>query len=62
MTYRVDRIAVDQDTVQEKLETFLNQMEGTLEAVVPFAVPKLQGMGAACRVAFLLIVERLGSS
>jgi hypothetical protein len=47
MTYRVHRIAVDENTAQEKLEQFLNQMEGELTTVVPYPVPKFQGMGAA---------------
>ena len=62
MPYRVHRLAVDEDTAQEKLESFLNQMEGELSAVVPYPVPKLQGMGAASRVKFLLIVKRIGDS
>ena len=60
MTYRVHRIAVDENTAQEKLEQFLNQMEGELSTVVPYPVPKLQGMGAASKVKFLLVVEKIG--
>jgi hypothetical protein len=56
--YRVHRLAVDEDTAQEKLESFLNQMEGELSAVIPYPVPKFQGMGAASKVKFLLVVER----
>ena len=59
MTYRVHRLAVDENTAQEKLEQFLNQMEGELASVIPYPVPKLQGMGAASKIKFLLIVEKI---
>lgn len=58
MPYRVHRLSVDEDTAQEKLEQFLNQMEGELSAVIPYPVPRLQGMGAASKVKFLLIIEK----
>jgi len=35
MAYRVHRIAVDENTAQEKLEQFLKQMEGELSTVIP---------------------------
>ena len=40
MTYRVHRIAVDENTAQEKLEQFLNQMKGELLTVIPYPIPK----------------------
>jgi len=58
VSYRVHHLAVGEDTAQEKLESFLNQMEGELSAVIPYPVPKFQGMGAASKVKFLLVVER----
>ena len=61
MTYRVHRLAVDEDTAQEKLEQFLNQMKGELSAVMPYQVPKFQGMGTASKIKFLLIVEKIES-
>jgi len=57
MAYRVHRLAVDEETAQEKLQHFLNQMEGELSAVIPYPAPKFQGMGAASKVKFLLVVE-----
>ena len=62
MSYRVHRLAVDEETVQEKLEQFLNQMQGELSAVMPYPVPKFQGMGAASKVKFVLVVERIANS
>ncbi len=58
MKYRVHRLEVQEDTAQEKLERFLNQLEGEVLAIVPYVTPKFQGMGATCRVDFLLIVEK----
>ena len=62
MPYRVHRLAVDEETAQEKLEQFLNQMEGELTAVIPYPVPKFQGMGATSKVKFLLVVEKISNS
>jgi len=56
--YRVHRLEVKQDTAQEKLEHFLNQLEGEVLAIVPYVSPTFQGMGATSKVIFLLIVEK----
>ena len=58
MKYRVHRLEVKQDTAQEKLEHFLNQLEGEVLAIVPYVSPTFQGMGATSKVIFLLIVEK----
>ena len=58
MKYRVHRLEVKEDTAQEKLERFLNQLEGDILEIVPYVTPKFQGMGATSRVSFLLIVEK----
>ena len=59
MKYRVHRLEVGKDTVQEKLEQFLNHLEGEVLAIVPYASPTFQGMGATSKVDFLLIVEKV---
>jgi hypothetical protein len=59
MKYRVHQLKVKKDTAQEKLEHFLNQLDGEVISVVPYAVPKFQGMGAAAKVDYLLIVEKV---
>jgi hypothetical protein len=59
MKYRVHQIEVKKDTAQEKLERFLNQLEGEVLSVVPFVTPTFKGMGATAQVEFLLIVERV---
>ena len=58
MKCRVHRLEVKKDTAQEKLERFLNQLEGEVLAIVPYVTPTLQGMGATSKVDFLLIVEK----
>ena len=59
MKYRVHRLEVARDTAQEKLEHFLNQLEGEVLAVVPYVIPTFQGMGGTAKVEFLLIAERI---
>ena len=58
MQYRVHRLEVKESTAQDKLERFLNQLEGEVLAIVPFVTPKFQAMGATSKVSFLLIVEK----
>ena len=59
MKYRVHRLEVKEDTAQEKLERFLNQLEGEVLAIIPHITPTFQGMGATAKVSFLLIVEKV---
>ena len=58
MKYKVHRLEVKEDNAQEKLEHFLNRLEGEVLSVFPFITPSFQGMGAASKVDYLLIVER----
>jgi len=41
---------------------FVNQMEGELSSVIPYPVPRLQGIGATSKVKFLLIVEKIAAT
>ena len=59
MKYRVHRLKVKQDSAQEKLEQFLNQLEGEILTIVPYVSPVFQFMGATAKVNFLLIVEKI---
>ena len=59
MKYRVHRLKVEKNTVQEELEQFLNQLQGKVLAVLPYVTPTFQGMGATAKVDFLLIVEQV---
>lgn len=59
MKYRVHRLEAKKDVAQEKLEYFLNQLEGQVLAVIPYVSPTFQLMGATSKVDFLLIVEQV---
>lgn len=60
MKYRVHQLEVTRDTAQEKLQSFLNQLEGEVLSVVPYVSPTFQLMGATSKVHFLLVVEKTG--
>jgi hypothetical protein len=57
--YRVHRLEVKEKNAQDRLEEFLNRLEGDVVAVIPFTTPSFQGMGATTKVRFLLVIERL---
>jgi len=59
MKYKVHRLEIKKDSAQEKLEQFLNQLEGEVLTIVPYVSPVFQGMGATSKVDFLLIVEKI---
>jgi rhamnose utilization protein RhaD (predicted bifunctional aldolase and dehydrogenase) len=59
MKYKVHRLQVKKETAQEKLEEFLNELNGEVLAVVPYVAPTFQLMGATAKVDFLLIVEKV---
>jgi hypothetical protein len=59
MKYRVHRLEVEKDSVQEKLELFLNRLDGEILSIVPYVSPTFQGMGATAKVDFLLVVEKV---
>jgi hypothetical protein len=59
MKYRVHRIEVKSDNMQDKLEQFLNKLDGEVLAVLPNVKPTFQLMGATSKVDFLLIVEKI---
>ncbi|MFN2303654.1 MAG: hypothetical protein ACK2TV_07965 [Anaerolineales bacterium] len=60
MKYRVHQLEVKRDTAQEKLQSFLNQLDGEVLAIVPYISPTFQLMGATSKVDFLLIIEKSG--
>lgn len=59
MKYRVHKLETKKEVAQEKLEYFLNQLEGPVLAVIPYVAPTFQLMGATSKVDFLLIVEQI---
>ena len=59
MKYRVNRIDVKTDNMQEKLENFINNMEGDLISVIPNVTPTFLMIGGAARIDYILVVEKL---
>ena len=59
MKYRVHRIDVNRDNMQEKLENFINKMDGELISAIPDVRPTFQGMGATAKIDFILVIEKL---
>jgi hypothetical protein len=59
MKYKVHRFDLKMDTDKDRLEQFLNSLEGEIVSIVPNVKPTLKGMGATATVDFLLIVEKL---
>lgn len=60
MKYKVHRIDVKSDNMQDMLENFLNKLDGEILAVIPNVKPTFQLMGATAKIDFLLIVEKIG--
>ena len=58
MKYRVHRIEVKSDNMQEKLEQFINKLDGEVISIIPDIRPTFQLMGATAKIDFLLIVEK----
>jgi|OM-RGC.v1.033519985 hypothetical protein len=58
MKYRVHRIEVKSRNMQEKLESFLNKLDGEVVSIIPNVRPTFQLMGATAKIDSLLIVEK----
>lgn len=59
MKYKVHRIDVNRNNMQQILENYINNLHGEVISVLPDVRPTFQLMGATSKVDFLLIVERL---
>ena len=58
MKYRVHRIDVKSDNMQERLGGFINNLQGEVISIVPNVKPIFMPMGTA-RVDFLLVIEKI---
>jgi hypothetical protein len=56
MKYRVHRIEVKKDNMQEKLEQFLNKLDGDVISVIPNVTQYFLMYGA--KIDYILIVEK----
>lgn len=59
MKYRVHRFEIRMSQDQERLEEFLNGLEGELVTIIPNVRPHFTMGGMGARVSFLYIVEKL---
>jgi len=59
MKYRVHRFDIKMYTDQQRLEQFLNNLEGEVVSIIPNVKPTFQLMGATAKIDFLFIVEKL---
>mgnify|MGYP001456931799 CR=1 FL=1 len=59
MKYRVHKLEVRRETMQEVLEQYLNNLKGEIISIIPNVKPVFRGMGATAKADFLLIVEKL---
>ena len=62
MKYKVHRFDLKMDKDKDKLEQYLNNLEGEVISIFPNVKPSFQGMGATAKVDFLYIVEKLSDS
>jgi hypothetical protein len=57
MKYRVHRVEVNKDNMQEKLDQLLNKLDGDVVAVMPNVRPYFLCYGG--KVDFVMVVEKL---
>lgn len=58
MKYKVHRLDVKSKNMQEKLEHFLNTLDGEIISIIPNVKPTFQLMGATAKVDYLMVVEK----
>ena len=58
MKYKVHRIEVKNENMQEKLEQYLNKLGGEVVSIIPNVRPTFQLMGATAKIDYILIVEK----
>lgn len=59
MNYKVHRLEVNSKNMQEKLQQFLNKVNGDVVSVFPNVRPTFQLMGATSKIDSLIIVEKV---
>ncbi len=58
MSYKVHRLEVKSDNMQEKLERFLNNLSGEIISIIPNVKPTMMFFGGSAKIDYLLIVEK----
>jgi len=59
MRYRVHRFEIDMTRDQNKLEQFLNNLDGEVVSIIPNVRPKFTPGGMGAKVNLLFIVEKI---
>lgn len=59
MNYKVHRLEVNSKNMQEKLQQFLNKVNGEVVSVFPNVRPTFKLMGATSKIDSLIIVEKV---
>ena len=61
MKYRVHRLDVNSDNMQEKLEQFLNKVDGEIISIIPnhAKTSLFQIYGFTSKIDFVLIIEKV---
>jgi hypothetical protein len=59
MKYKVHRFDIKMSEDQQRLEQFLNNLEGEVVSIIPNVKPTFQLMGATAKIDFIYIVEKL---
>ncbi len=57
--YKIHHFDLRMTKDQDKLELFLNSLDGEVVAIIPNVQPTFRPMGATAKVNFLLIVEKI---
>ena len=59
MSYRVHRFDIEMTKDQNRLEQFLNNLDGEVVSIIPSVDPKFTAGRMGAKVNFLLIVEKI---
>lgn len=59
MRYRVHRFEICMEKDQEKLEQYLNGIEGEVVSIIPNVHPTFRPMGATAKVDFLYVIVKV---
>ena len=59
MIYDINRLDINMQKDQDKLNQFLNSLKGEVVAIIPNVKPTFQPMGATAKIDFLFIIEKL---
>jgi len=57
--YKIHHFELKMTKDKDKLELFLNSLDGEVVAIIPNVQPKFLPMGATAVVDFLLVVEKI---